>query len=143
TGAKVVTNEKSKQHVKPARHWYAVELPPLSADPPKEQLSDEQISIKFEHAKTLLKSENSLYAANPSGRSSSDRTFYATMIKSGTMKDRLSTLSVLVDESPIHSVHAFETLLNMAKKKSRNEAVQAVENLVNLMLESVLPDRKL
>ncbi|CAG8577468.1 14786_t:CDS:10, partial [Acaulospora morrowiae] len=142
-GAKAVTTGKPKQHIKALRQWYAVELPPLSNEPPPKKLSDDQIAAKFENAKALLKTENSQYAANHPGHSRSDRTFYTTMIKSGTMKDKLSTLSVLVDESPIHSIHAFETLLGMANKKSRNESVQAVEYIMNLMLESVLPNRKL
>ncbi|RIB05094.1 CBF/Mak21 family-domain-containing protein [Gigaspora rosea] len=65
------------------------------------------------------------------------------MLKSGTLKDKISTLSVLVDESSIHAVHALDTLMSMAKKKGRDEAIQAIDCLMNLMLESILPNRKL
>ncbi|CAG8583319.1 4929_t:CDS:10 [Diversispora eburnea] len=139
-------NGKSKQYIKPTRHWHAIELPPLSNNSNNshsKKLSDDQISIKFELAKELLKTENDKYATNSSTHSASDRNFYATMLKSGTMKDKLSTLSVLVDESPLHAVQALETLISTAKKKSRNISIQAIENIMNLMLDSVLPNRKL
>ncbi|RHZ74358.1 hypothetical protein Glove_225g52 [Diversispora epigaea] len=142
-------NGKSKQYINPTRLWHDIELPPLSNNSnnsnssPSKKLSDDQISIKFELAKELLKTENDKYTTNSSTHSASDRNFYATMLKSGTMKDKLSTLSVLVDESPLHAVQALETLMGTAKKKSRNISMQAIENIMNLMLDSILPNRKL
>lgn len=91
-----------------------------------------------------MNKENDVYEAIRSRRNASDRAFYTTMLKSGTLKDRLSTLSVLVEESPVHAIKALDTLFKMACKENRNEAIQTVEGLKNLMVELLLPpDRKL
>ena len=91
-----------------------------------------------------MNDENDAYEAIRSRRNASDRAFYATMLKSGTLKDRLATLSVLVEKSPIHAIRALDTLFKMAKKENRNESVQAVESIKNLMIELLLPpNRKL
>ncbi|CAG8608379.1 40985_t:CDS:10, partial [Gigaspora margarita] len=129
--------------IQPIRHWYTIELPPLSTNLPEIPITEARITSKYDTAKKLLKTENEQYEANPILHHSFDRAFYTTMLKSGTLKDKISTLSVLVDESSIHAVHALDTLMSMAKKKGRDEAVQAIDCLMNLMLESILPNRKL
>ncbi|CAG8472750.1 26787_t:CDS:10 [Racocetra persica] len=139
----LITNQRTNQQIKPIRHWYTIELPPLSTNLPEVKLSDARISSKYDAAKQLLKTENDQYEANPVLHHSFDRTFYTTMLKSGTLKDKISTLYVLVEESPIHAVHALDTLMTMTKKNSRDEAVQAIDCLMNLMLETILPNRKL
>jgi len=65
------------------------------------------------------------------------------MLKSGTLKDKISTLSVLIDESAVHTVKSLDTLMGMVRKKSRHEALWALESMKNLMIETLLPDRKL
>ena len=91
-----------------------------------------------------MSEENDAYEAACSRRNASDRAFYVTMLKSGTLKDRLATLAVLVEESPVHATKALDTLFKMTKKENRNEAIQAVEVLKNLMIELLLPpERKL
>ncbi|CAG8468964.1 7721_t:CDS:10, partial [Dentiscutata heterogama] len=129
--------------IQPIRPWYDIELPPLSNNSSEVPTSEARITSKYDTAKKLLTTENEQYEANPVLHHSFDRTFYTTMLKSGTLKDKISTLSVLVDESPIHAVHALDTLMSMAKKKGRDEAVQAIDCLMHLMIESILPNRKL
>lgn len=62
---------------------------------------------------------------------------------SGTQSDRLSALTLSISASPLHSQKQLDALLNMAKKKSRNEAVQAVAAIKDLLVGNLLPDRKL
>jgi ribosome biogenesis protein MAK21 len=57
-----------------------------------------------------------------------------TILKSGTLTDRVSALSLAIQESPIHNCRFLDILLNMAKKKSRREAVLAVDAMKDLML---------
>ncbi|CAI2161374.1 19917_t:CDS:10 [Funneliformis geosporum] len=128
---------------KPNRFWYNIKVQPLS-DSKERKITDKIISDMYDNALNLLNEENNAYEAIRSRRNASDRSFYATMLKSGTLKDRLATLSVLVEESPMHAIRALDTLFKMAKKENRNEAVQAVESLKNLMIELLLPpNRKL
>ncbi|GES89188.1 CCAAT-box-binding transcription factor [Rhizophagus clarus] len=137
------TKSKTKLNIEPNRFWYNNKIQPLS-DSKKRQLTDKDISDLYNNALRLLNEENDVYEAIRSRRNASDCAFYTTMLKSGTLRDRLSTLSVLVEESPVHAIKALDTLFKMACKENRNEAIQTVEGLKNLMIELLLPpDRKL
>ena len=64
---------------------------------------------------------------------------------SGTLSDKISALTLVVQESPLHTMKAFENLLSLAKKRSRGQAVTALGALKDLLGQGVvLPvDRKL
>ncbi|CAG8545409.1 8866_t:CDS:10 [Paraglomus occultum] len=125
-------------HVQPTRRWYLITLPPLSQSVSKNSpTSDIQT-----RAESLLRDENTLYEKTNT-LSASDRSFYSSMLKSGTLKDKISTLCVLIDESAIHTVKSLDMLMGMVRKKSRHEALLALESMKNLMIETLLPDRKL
>jgi len=74
---------------------------------------------------------------------SSDRQFLSTIMTSGTQSDKLSALTLSITSSPVHSRKQLDALLGMSKKKSRNEAVQAIAALKDLLVGNLLPDRKL
>jgi ribosome biogenesis protein MAK21 len=58
--------------------------------------------------------------------------------------DKVSALTLLIQESPVHNLEYFrQHLLNMAKKKSRREAILAIDSVKDLLLNNLLPDRKL
>ncbi|KAG9577674.1 CBF-domain-containing protein, partial [Aureobasidium melanogenum] len=128
----------------PRPDWYATALPELpvstSAQPPAQRLVDEI----YDYAYNLLESENTNYAANNNSASSSHK-FLSTIMASGTLEDKISALTLLVQESPLHNTKAFETLLGLARKKSRNQALMAVAAIKDLLGQGdVLPgDRKL
>lgn len=131
------------QLIEPEPHWHAISLPALKGTPaPTVPLSDTQVTSKYEHARQLLDQENAAAESHPS-LSSSDRSFLSDILKSGTLNDKVSALTLLVQESPIHALRTMDTLMSMSKKKSRKEAVQAITSLKDLFIGSVLPDRKL
>ena len=74
---------------------------------------------------------------------SSDRQFLSTIMTSGTQSDKLSALTLSITSSPLHCQKQLEALLNMARKKSRNEAVQAIVAIKDLLVGNLLPERKL
>ncbi|KAI9314436.1 CBF/Mak21 family-domain-containing protein [Dichotomocladium elegans] len=124
----------------PTPQWHQVDLPPIKHAATK--LSDEEIAQKKTHAKQLLRKENE--AVDMTKRlSSSDRHFVSNILASGTLDDKVSALTLLVQESPLHSLKTLDTLLAMSKKKARKEAVMALQSLKDLFIGSVLPDRKL
>ena len=61
------------------------------------------------------------------------------------LEDKISALTLMVQESPLHSVKPFENLLGQAKKKSRNLALMALAAMKDLLGQGVLlpKDRKL
>ena len=82
--------------------------------------------------------------------SASDRTFISTILQSGTSSDKLSALILLSSSSPLHTTTYLNQLLNLTKKKSRDEAVRAIRAIVDWLKggsggagTAGLPDRKL
>jgi ribosome biogenesis protein MAK21 len=66
-------------------------------------------------------------------------------MSSGTLSDKVSALTLVVQESPVHTKKSFENLLSLAKKRSRGQAVTALGALKDLLgVGVVLPaDRRL
>ncbi|OMP88474.1 hypothetical protein BK809_0003231 [Diplodia seriata] len=75
----------------------------------------------------------------------SSHKFLSTIMASGTLEDKVSALTLLIQESPLHTMKAFENLLGLGKKKSRNQALLALGALKDLLGQGVVlpPDRKL
>lgn len=96
------------------------------------------------YAKSLLDAENERYASQ-TGSASSAQQFYSTIMSSGTLSDKISALTLSVQESPLHNMRALEALVGLARKRSRGQAVEVLGALKDLFgLGSVLPpDRKL
>lgn len=97
-----------------------------------------------QYATSLLEAENQTYADRNMAADSSHK-FLSTIQASGTLEDKVSALTLLIQESPLHTMKAFETLLGLSKKKSRNQALLALSALKDLLGSGVVlpPDRKL
>lgn len=69
----------------------------------------------------------------------------AQIMSSGTLEDKISALTLVVQESPVHTMKAFENLTGLAAKKSRNHALMALSALKDLLGQGVVlpPERKL
>jgi ribosome biogenesis protein MAK21 len=135
---------KSHPLVTPRSDWFNIELPPINnGNLSKSKISPSDVQQLYEHAKSLLDTENETFKATQ--QSSSSQKFYSTVITSGTLSDKISALTLAVQESPLHNVRALETLINLGKKRSRAQAVDVLRALKDLFAQgSLLPsDRKL
>jgi ribosome biogenesis protein MAK21 len=54
-------------------------------------------------------------------------------MSSGTLSDKVSALTLVVQESPVHTTKSFESLLTLAKKRSRGQAVTALGAMKDLL----------
>ncbi|KAF7724874.1 hypothetical protein EC973_000587 [Apophysomyces ossiformis] len=133
--------KRSKLLIEPTPHWHQIQLSAVSIKNAK-KLSNVEIASKYSYARELLSQENG-NAEKHSSLSSSDRTFMSNILTSGTLNDKISALTLLVQESPLHAIKTLDTLMSMTKKKGRKEAVMAIESLKDLFTGSVLPNRKL
>ena len=111
--------------------WHAVELPALPDLVDVEPLPVDLIKRLHDHGKTLLEADNKLYAAQNRSATSAHQ-FYSTIMSSGTLSDKISALTLSVQESPLHNMKALETLLNLARKRSRSQAVEVLGALKDL-----------
>lgn len=75
--------------------------------------------------------------------SSSAQKFMSTIMSSGTLSDKVSALTLSIQESPLHNRKAFESLITLAGKRSRGQAIAALGALVDLLGNgTVLPDNR-
>lgn len=116
----------------PRADWHAYKLPKLPA-PTLDQLGPfvgAADALKW-HAKALLDNDTNKYRT--SVFASSSHKFLSTIMSSGTLTDKVSALTLAVQESPVHNTRAFEALMNLASKKSRAQAIGAIGALVDLL----------
>lgn len=126
--------------IDPAAKWYEHEFSPVTDSGSK--LSDSQIEELFVRAKDLLKADNEKYTHEES-RSNSQKQFMSQLLSAGTLSDKISALTLLIQESPLHSMRYLDTMLGLCRKKSKGSAMQAVAALKDLCVSGLLPDRKL
>ena len=90
---------------------------------------------------TLLEGDSATYLAMQA--KSSAQKFMSTIMSSGTLSDKVSALTLSIQESPLHNCKAFESLITLAGKRSRGQAIAALGALVDLLGNgSVLPDNR-
>ncbi|POM58320.1 CCAAT-box-binding transcription factor [Phytophthora palmivora] len=104
------------------------------------QASDELVVTLKKQAQQLLETEVARFEAHKSGKMSSDDKYLATMMKSGTLADRVAALTLTSQASPLHSLLRVGQLTTMASKKARRESLMAVDSLKDLFLNKLLPD---
>ena len=131
--------------LQPLSEWHSAELSSLPTPSATQKAAPVEMVQRFHgHAKLLLEQENQAYAATQNSASSSHQ-FYSTIMSTGTLSDKISALTLSVQESPLHNMKALEQLMALAKKKSRAQAVDVLGALKDLFgAGSLIPsDRKL
>lgn len=93
----------------------------------------------------MLQEENDQYAEAQKTASTSSHKFYATIMTSGTLSDKISALTLAVQESPLHNTKSLETLIGLGKKRSRAQAVEVLRSLKDMFSQGTLlpSDRRL
>ncbi|PGG99901.1 hypothetical protein AJ79_08383 [Helicocarpus griseus UAMH5409] len=130
--------------IDPRPDWYTIPLPAISVEPKKNSGIARHILDRIrEYATSLLEAENQAFAS--SQQSSSSHKFYSTIVSSGTLSDKVSALTLAVQESPLHNTKALENLIGLAKKRSRAQAVEVLRSLKDLFAQGTLlpSDRRL
>ncbi|KAJ8061392.1 hypothetical protein OCU04_010448 [Sclerotinia nivalis] len=143
--AKESSKDQNRLNFEARADWHAAELPDLSTgDFSESRPYQESIKNLKEYATTLLEADSTLYASKHLSATSSHR-FLATIMSSGTLSDKISALTLVVQESPVHTTRSFESLLDLAKKRSRGQAVTALGAMKDLLGAGVMlpADRRL
>lgn len=124
--------------------WHAVELKTLPNPTSDDvaQFAAATTALK-NYAKTILDEDTTAYSTTFAA--SSSRKFMSTIMSSGTMSDKVSALTLAIQESPVHNIKAFENLMALGAKRSRGPALAALAALVDLLGPGmILPsDRRL
>ncbi|KAF9476112.1 CBF-domain-containing protein [Pholiota conissans] len=143
---KVSFNPKSSFVFQPTSLWYDA-LPRL-APSDSTAISPAHLSELTAKATELHEADiRTFQQSSTSNSSSSEAGFLAKIIQSGTLSDRLSALTLLVQSSPLHNIKALETLKTMAErgkgKGGREESLKALRCIVDWWVGGGAPGRKL
>ncbi|KAI6014539.1 hypothetical protein PISMIDRAFT_88728 [Pisolithus microcarpus 441] len=111
-------------------------------------LTPEKLSSLLDRATSLHANVvNASQSTSTVTSSSSDYNFLRNILQTGTLSDRLSALTLLVQSSPLHNTRALEALKNMAErgkgKGGRGESLKALRCVVDWWVGGGAPDRKL
>lgn len=124
--------------------WYNIPLKINTQDSSRDyiKLTNDQSTSLLEKGKQALDEDNQTYY-DEFTKDSSQRKFMSQILSDGTLSDKISALTLLVQESPLHNIKSLETLIGYCNKKSRNSILQSLNALKDLFLNGLLPDRKL
>ena len=131
----------------PSSQWY-LSVPALSPLPTTSIITSAQLTSLTSKAQSLHKADiHTFQTSSSSNSSASEATFLSKIIQSGTLSDRLSALTLLVQSSPLHNNKSLETLKGMAErgkgKGGREESLKALRCVVDWWIGGGAPNRKL
>ncbi|AOA64351.1 66S pre-ribosomal particles component [Komagataella phaffii CBS 7435] len=121
------------------KDWYNV---PMDTAVTADKLSAESLAALMKRGQEFLDRENEIYMREFS-KASSQKKFLNDILTSGTLSDKISALTLLIQEAPLHNVKSVDALLLMCEKKSRTAALQSIEAVTDMLVNGILPDRKL
>ncbi|XXG98682.1 hypothetical protein Hte_005011 [Hypoxylon texense] len=144
TNEKPLQDPKRKTIFETRPDWHAVSLKNLPS-PSSESVAPYTAVITElkAYAKSVLDEDSAAY--NKTLSASSSHKFMSAIMSSGTMSDKVSALTLAVQESPIHNIKVLENLIGLSAKRSRGQALSALAALVDLLGPGmILPsDRRL
>ncbi|KAJ4151370.1 hypothetical protein LMH87_012072 [Akanthomyces muscarius] len=139
-----VSRKMGNMTFEPRADWHAYKLAKLPSP-----ITDDvgpffpAIQALKQHAQSFLERDADKYRT--SVFASASHKFLSTIMASGTLTDKVSALTLAIQESPVHNLRAFDGLMNLASKKSRGQAIGAIGALIDLLGPGTLlpADRRL
>ena len=144
---KVALNSKTHFIIQPTAQWYTSK-PQLAPHASLAPASPEKLAAFASRAASLHDADTATFQHSSAYHSSSsEASFLQKMSYSGTLSDRLSALTLLVQNSPLHNVKALETLKGMAEKGrgkgGRGDCLKALRCVVDWWVGGGAPPSKL
>jgi hypothetical protein len=137
--------------LEPRSQWYDYPPIPESATtvpaPSPTQLSDLLARAASLYSSAVESYQSKHEKASSKDSSSLEAGFLSNIAQSGTLSDRLSALTLMVQSSPVHNAKALETLKGMVErgkgKGGREESLKALRCIVDWWVGGGAPGRKL
>ncbi|NP_001026231.2 CCAAT/enhancer-binding protein zeta isoform 2 [Gallus gallus] len=126
--------------IKPGGKWYDLEYTgETSAEPQDPALLSQYKAL----AQKLYQHETELYKSKTEYQKGASSAWMKTVVSSGTLADRMAAMTLLIQDSAVHSLHFVENLVNLVKKKgSRQQSLMALDTFRELLLSDLLPDTR-
>ena len=104
-------------------------------------VSDGEVRKVEEYAERMFNNEVQSFAGTGG---SSEKRWMQSVLKSGTLSDKISAYVVMLQESPVHNLQALHSLISMVSVKSRRPCMLAMDALKQLFPNYLLkPGEKL
>lgn len=102
-----------------------------------------------EKGRAILSRQQSAYQKNPL-LSKQDIAWYGTVLKTGTKKDQLAALTLLIGSCPVYYTEELYRLISLANPVEKNASprkehiLEALDSIIDLFINNILPpSRKL
>ncbi|NXI91518.1 CEBPZ protein, partial [Psophia crepitans] len=126
--------------IKPGGKWYELEYTnEFSSEPQNQMLLTKYKAL----AQKLYEHETDLYKNKTDYQKGASSAWMKTVVSSGTLADRMAAMTLLIQDSAVHSLQFVENLVNLIKKKgSRNQSLMALDTFKELLISDLLPDNR-
>ncbi|XP_037261497.1 CCAAT/enhancer-binding protein zeta isoform X1 [Falco rusticolus] len=126
--------------IKPGGKWYDLEYTnEFSSEPQNQMLVSKYKAL----AQKLYQQETDLYKNKTDYQKGASSAWMKTVVSSGTLADRMAAMTLLIQDSAVHSLHFVENLVNLIKKKgSRHQSLMALDTFKELLITDLLPDTR-
>ncbi|KAM6208020.1 CCAAT/enhancer-binding protein zeta [Sarcoramphus papa] len=126
--------------IKPGGKWYDLEYTnEFSSEPQNQTLLSKYKAL----AQKLYHHETELYKNKTDYQKGASSAWMKTVVSSGTLADRMAAMTLLIQDSAVHSVQFVENLVNLIKKKgSRHQSLMALDTFKELLISDLLPDNR-
>ncbi|XP_061480647.1 CCAAT/enhancer-binding protein zeta [Rhineura floridana] len=133
-------HERQVLLIKPGGKWYDLEYTnECSAEPQNQSLVFKYKAL----AQKLYQQEADIYKNKTNLRKGSSSAWMKTVVSSGTLADRMAAMTLLIQDTAVHSLQFIETLVNLIKKKgSRRQSLIALDTFKELLMTHLLPDSR-
>ncbi|KFP92470.1 CCAAT/enhancer-binding protein zeta, partial [Apaloderma vittatum] len=126
--------------IKPEGKWYDLEYTnEFSSEPQNQTLLSKYKAL----AQKLYQHEIDLYKNKTDYQKGASSAWMKTVVSSGTLADRMAAMTLLIQDSAVHSLQFVENLVNLIKKKgSRQQSFMALDTFKELLISDLLPDNR-
>uniref|UniRef100_A0A672TGG9 CCAAT/enhancer-binding protein zeta n=1 Tax=Strigops habroptila TaxID=2489341 RepID=A0A672TGG9_STRHB len=126
--------------IKSGGKWYDQEYTSeFSSEPQNQELLSKYKAL----AQKLYEHETDLYKNKTDYQKRASSAWMKTVVSSGTLADRMAAMTLLIQDSAVHSIQFVENLVNLIKKKgSRHQSLMALDTFKELLLSDLLPDNR-
>ncbi|NXL49025.1 CEBPZ protein, partial [Podilymbus podiceps] len=126
--------------IKPGGKWYDLEYTNEFSSEPQNQV----LLTKYKAlAQKLYQHETDLYKNKTDYQKGASSAWMKTVVSSGTLADRMAAMTLLIQDSAVHSLQFVENLVNLIKKKgSRHQSLMALDTFKELLISDLLPDNR-
>lgn len=126
--------------IKPGGKWYDLEYTnEFSSEPQNQALLTKYKAL----AQKLYQHETDVYKNKTDYQKGASSAWMKTVVSSGTLADRMAAMTLLIQDSAVHSLQFVENLVNLIKKKgSRHQSLMALDTFKELLISDLLPDNR-